>query len=82
MNAKVILLVVGLVVGGLAGWLTRPEAAEINLGPVKIEVQGSEPARGNGPLTSGQTRHVAIFAAVGAALGLGIGFALDRGKRA
>ncbi len=77
MNAKVVLLVVGLVVGGVAGWLTRPDAAEIKLGPLQIDVQGSGTASGSS-MTSGQTEHVALFALAGAVVGFGIGFVLDR----
>jgi len=79
MNAKVVLLLVGLVVGGLTGYLTRPEAAEIKIGSLSVEVQGDSPAgtRG-GSLTTGQMQHVGIFAMIGAVLGLGIGFVADR----
>ncbi|MFC3695262.1 hypothetical protein [Chenggangzhangella methanolivorans] len=79
MNAKILLLVIGLVVGGLAGWLTRPQAAEVNVLGLKVEVQGDQAAGASGgSLTTGQTQHVAIFAAVGALLGFGIGFVADR----
>jgi hypothetical protein len=79
MNAKVVLLLAGLVVGGLTGYLTRPEAAEIKIGSLSVEVQGDSPAgtRG-GSLTTGQMQHVGIFAVIGAVLGLGIGFVADR----
>lgn len=81
MNAKILFLVIGLVVGGLAGWLTRPQAAELEVLGMKIEVQGDQAAGASGQrggLTTGQTQHVAIFAIVGALLGFGIGFAADR----
>ncbi|PZQ14366.1 MAG: hypothetical protein DI565_13190 [Ancylobacter novellus] len=79
MNAKVLLLVVGLLVGGLAGWLTRPQAAEIDLLGMKVEVQGDRAAGASGgSLTTGQTQHVAIFAAIGALVGFGVGFVADR----
>ena len=80
---KVVLLVVGLLAGGLIGWITRPEAAEIRLGPLAVEVQ-SDRAAGTqgGSLASGQTQHVAIFAVVGAIIGFGLGFAVDRTRRA
>jgi hypothetical protein len=73
-------LVVGLLIGAFAGYVTRPESAEIKLGPLSIEVKGNEVARGNGPLTSGQIQHIAIIAAIGGAIGLGLGFAMGRGK--
>ena len=78
MNGKVLLLVVGLIAGGLVGYLTRPEAAELKIGPLSIEVQGSRPAQGGGPMTSGQWQYVAIFAAIGGAIGAAIGFVMDR----
>lgn len=79
MNAKIVLLLVGLVAGGLVGYLTRPQAAEIKLGPLSVEVQDSSAAgmRG-GDLTSGQMQHVGLFAVIGAVLGLGAGFVADR----
>lgn len=83
MNAKLVLLLVGLAVGGLIGYLTRPQAAEIALGPLSIEVQdsGSSAGSGGGALTSGQTRHIGIFAVIGAIVGFGAGFVADRGRR-
>lgn len=79
MNAKVLLLVVGLLVGGLAGWLTRPQAAEIDVLGMKVEVQSDRAAGASGgSLTSGQAQHVAIFAAIGALIGFGVGFVADR----
>jgi len=73
------LLLVGLVIGGLAGYMTRPESTEIKLGPLSIEVRSNEVARGGGPLTSSQVQHIAIMAALGGVIGLGVGFAV--GKR-
>lgn len=77
---KVTLLVVGLVAGGLVGYLTRPQAAQVNLGPLKIEVQSDRPAgaSGGGSMTSGQWQHVGAFAIGGAVLGLLAGFVADR----
>jgi hypothetical protein len=79
-NSKIILLVVGLLVGGLVGYLTRPQAAELKLGPLSVEVQSDKTAspRDGGALTTGQWQHVGVFAVGGAVLGLLVGFALDR----
>lgn len=83
MNTKIVLLVVGLLAGGLIGWVTRPQAAEIKLGPLNIEVQSDRAAGGRGgEMTTGQTQHVAVFAIVGAIIGFGLGFAVDRTRRA
>ena len=67
-------LMVGLLVGALAGYLTRPESAEIKLGPVSIEIKGDRPAGGGGPITSSQMQHIAIITAIGGLIGLGFGF--------
>jgi uncharacterized membrane protein YeaQ/YmgE (transglycosylase-associated protein family) len=73
-------LVVGLLIGAFAGYLTRPESSEIKLGPLNIEVKGNQVAHDNGPLTSSQIQHIAIITAVGGAIGLGLGFAMGRSK--
>jgi hypothetical protein len=78
MNTKIILLVVGLVVGGLVGFLTRPQATEIKLGPISMEVQTDQTAAPGDAVTSGQWEHIAIFSAIGALVGLGLGFAAAR----
>jgi hypothetical protein len=76
----VVFTVVGLLVGALAGYLTRPQSAEIKLGPVSIEVTGDRAARGGGPMTSSQMQHVAIITLIGGAIGLGLAFATGRRK--
>jgi uncharacterized membrane protein YeaQ/YmgE (transglycosylase-associated protein family) len=66
--------VVGLLVGALAGYMTRPESAEIKVGPLSIEVKGDRPAQGGGPITSSQMQHIALITLVGGVIGAGIGF--------
>jgi hypothetical protein len=78
MNLKVVLFLVGLAVGAVLGYLTRPEAAEIRLGPLSVEVQGDRVAQGGGPMTSGQWQYLAIFTAIGGVVGAAAGFVLDR----
>jgi uncharacterized membrane protein YeaQ/YmgE (transglycosylase-associated protein family) len=73
-------LVVGLLIGALAGYLTRPESAEIKLGPLSIEVKGNQIAHDNGPLTSSQVQHIAIITLIGGVIGLGVGFAAGRSR--
>ncbi len=79
-NPLVVFLVVGLIVGAIAGYLTRPETAEIRFGPVSIEVRGNNVARGGGELTSSQVQHIAIITLIGGLVGLGLGFAIKSGK--
>ena len=74
----VVFTVIGLLVGALAGYLTRPESAEIRLGPLNIQVTGDRAARGGGPMTSDQMQHVAIITLIGGAIGLGLAFAAGR----
>jgi hypothetical protein len=73
-------LVVGLLIGALAGYLTRPESAEIQIGPLKIEMSGNRVARDGGPLTSSQVQHIALIALIGGVIGLGFAFASGRTK--
>jgi len=74
-------LVVGLLIGALAGYLTRPETAEIKIGPVQIEVTGKGIARDRGgELTSSQVQHIALITLIGGVIGLGFGYAVDRGR--
>jgi membrane associated rhomboid family serine protease len=71
-------LLIGLVIGGLSGYMTRPETTEFRLGPLSVEVRSDERARGGGPLTSSQVQHIAIMAAIGGVIGLAVGFAVDK----
>ncbi len=73
-------MVIGLVIGGFTGYLTRPESTEIKLGPLSVEVRSNEVAHGGGPLTSSQVQHIAILTAIGGIIGLGIGFAAGKRK--
>jgi hypothetical protein len=79
-NAMLAFLVIGLLIGALAGYMTRPESAEIRIGPVQIEVTGKGVARNGGDLTSSQVQHIALIALIGGAIGLGFGYAVERGK--
>jgi hypothetical protein len=72
-------LLIGLVIGGFAGYMTRPETTEFKLGPLSVEVRSDERARSGGPITSSQVQHITIMAALGGIIGLAVGFAV--GKR-
>jgi hypothetical protein len=82
MNTKIILVVAGVLLGALVGYLMRPEATGIDLGPVEIEVQGESPAESAGPLSDAQMRQIGLYALIGGAIGLVIGFVGDRRRRA
>ncbi len=71
MNSRVLFLVVGLVLGAIVGWVTRPEATEMKLGPLHVEVQGDHAAgaQDTGDLTSGQITHIAIYTVGGGVIG-------------
>jgi hypothetical protein len=73
-------LLIGLVIGGLSGYMTRPESTEFKLGPLSFEVRSDEVARGGGPLTSSQVQHIAILTALGGIIGLAVGFAAAKRK--
>ena len=79
-NPLVVFLAIGLFVGAVAGYLTRPESAEIRLGPVNVEVTGNKIARGGGPLTSSQVRYIAMVTLIGGVVGLALGFGIKSGK--
>jgi hypothetical protein len=76
-NTKAVLLVLGLLAGALAGYVTRPQSAEIKLPGLNIQITGDGPAEG-GELTSDQLQHIGIFAAIGAIIGLGAGLVVGR----
>jgi F0F1-type ATP synthase assembly protein I len=78
-NPLVAFLVAGLLIGALAGYLTRPETAEIRVGPISVEVRGNNVARG-GEMTRSQFEHIAVVALIGGIIGLGIGFMIKSGK--
>lgn len=96
MNSKIILLIVGLLIGGAAGWLTAPAPAlNVDIGGLNVEVQGGNGEGGTvtatGPEGGGvevevgspspfndRNTRTAIFALIGAVIGLGAGFVIDR----
>lgn len=39
---KVILLIVGLVIGGAAGWFTAPRAVDVDVGGLSVQVDGNQ----------------------------------------
>jgi len=79
-NPKVVFLVLGIVVGGVIGYMTRPQSTEIRIGRLSIEVTGKGVAGPDERLTSGQAQHIGLFMLVGGILGLCLGFAVDNGK--
>ena len=79
LNSKVALLLLGLIVGGIVGYATRPESAEIKIGGTSIEFSDNKVSTGSSSaLTSGQGQHIALYAVIGGVIGLLAGFAADR----
>ena len=79
-NPLVVFAAIGLFVGAVAGYLTRPESAEIRLGPINIEVTGNQVARNGGPMTGSQMRYIAMVTVIGGVLGLALGYGVKSGK--
>lgn len=79
-NTLLAFLVAGLLIGAVAGYMTRPETAEIKVGPLSVEVRSDQTARPGGPITSGQVEHIAIITLIGGIIGLGVGFAIKTGR--
>ena len=79
-NATVTYAILGLLIGALSGYLTRPESTEIKIGPLQIEVTGKGIERGGGSLTSSQLQHVLLIGLIGGLIGVGFGYMVDRGK--
>ncbi len=79
-NPMVVFLAIGTFVGAIAGYLTRPESAEIRLGPVNLELTGNQVAHDGGPLTGSQLRYIAMVTAIGGVLGLALGYGVKGGK--
>ena len=79
-NTKVALLLLGLLIGGVVGYLTRPAAAEIKLGGASIEFSDNKVSANSSDsgLTTGQTQHIALYAFIGGVIGLLAGLAADR----
>jgi hypothetical protein len=78
LNIKVATLLLGLLIGGVAGYLTRPESAQIKIGDMSVEFSNNHVSSGSsGDLTSGQARHM-LYTLIGGVVGLLVGFAVDR----
>ena len=79
LNAKVALLILGVLVGAAAGYFTRPQAAEIRIGGTSVEIQSNQVSTdASGSLTTGQVQHVVLYAMIGGVIGLLAGYAVDR----
>ena len=54
MNTKALLVIVGLVIGAVAGWLTAPQPSTVDLGPLHMKVEGGDNGNGgNATVTTG-----------------------------
>jgi hypothetical protein len=70
-NLKAVLLLVGLLVGGVIGYLTLPEVASIELGDVAIQVNDAG-------TSNDRLFRITLFAIVGGLVGLALGFFADQ----
>jgi len=75
-NLKVICLVLGIVAGGLVGYVTKPPqwARVIPILNIAVEVEPKE----KGDLTERQFNYVALCALIGGIVGFGVGVVGDR----
>ncbi len=81
MTWKVVLLLLGLLVGAVAGYLTRPESAEIRLGGTTIEFENNQISAGSSVLTNGTNRHILLTTLAGGIIGLLAGFVVAGRRR-
>ncbi len=72
---KIICLLLGIVAGGLVGFVTKPPTAQVTIPGINLQIKTEAP---QGELTNRQFNHIALCAMIGAIVGLGIGFVADR----
>lgn len=72
---KIICLLIGLIAGGLIGFVTKPPVAQVTIPVINLQVKTEAP---QGELTNRQFNHIALWALIGAVVGLGAGFVADR----
>lgn len=75
-NLKVVCLLLGIIAGGLVGFVTKPPQGQTTIPIINVPVQ-TEPKE-KGDLTNRQFNHVALWALIGGIVGLGVGFVGDR----
>ena len=63
MNARTLLVIVGLVIGAVAGWLTAPQPSTVDVGPLHMKVEGGD--NGNGGSATVTTGNGGISVNVG-----------------
>lgn len=61
---RLVLLVIGLAVGAVSGYLIRPATAELKFGSLDIEVQSDQWVTGQLPAAR---EHIAVFTLIGVA---------------
>jgi hypothetical protein len=78
-SVRLAALLLGLLIGAVTGYVTRPMAAEIKIGQVSVEFSDNQVSAGSaGGLSGGQIRHIFIFALVGGVAGALAGVLIDR----
>lgn len=74
-NLKIICLLLGLIAGGLIGFVTKPPVAQVTIPIINLQVKTEAP---QGEFTRAQQQHIAIWAIIGAVIGFGAGFIAER----
>ena len=79
-NTKIVLLLLGLLAGGVYGYVTRPQSAEIKIGGTSIEFSSNRisTSSSSSGLTSAQGQHIALYAVGGGIIGLLLGLVAER----
>ncbi len=77
-NTVVALIVLCMLAGGVAGYVTRPQAAELTIGGASIEFENPARTATSGVLTTGQIQRVVLFALGGGVVGLLLGLVVNR----
>ena len=60
---KIILLIVGLAIGGIAGWATAPKAVDVNVGGLSVQVDGDQD--GGALVSAGETPGGGVEVSIG-----------------
>ena len=60
MNTKVVLLIVGLVVGAVLGWASAPKTDVVKVGPLNLQVTGENDGSGGSITATGNDGQINV----------------------